>query len=403
MLVYLLLLAAVVALGYFTDVVDFAELKTAFSLNLTALLKLAVMVLLVLLVSNLVIFILRGIKPRTHRGGSVLSLLSSLVKYVAGIIIVCQGLSLLGVNVGTIIASVGVLALVVGFSAESLIADVVIGAFMLLENQYNVGDIVEINGFRGVVTKIGIRTTSITDAGGNVKIINNSEMKNILNRSDNNSWSVSDISIPYETDLEKLEAQLPALLEDIFRARGDVMLEAPQYLGVQTLDASGIVLRFWVKVAEKNIYAGARALNRELLLGFRRLGVECPFPQMDHGGEEQGVYPGAGARCTSPGERCPPAGGPAAGYGPSRRGVRRGKRCRSEKEGRQVEEDRFYAGGPVGHDGGGRHRRRHSGGPRARNAGHPAGAAGAVCPAGAGTGAGAPHRRSALHHIQRYL
>ena len=72
----------------------------------------------------------------------VLSLLSSLVKYVAGIIIVCQSLSLLGVNVGTIIASVGVLALVVGFSAESLIADVVIGAFMLLENQYNVGDIV---------------------------------------------------------------------------------------------------------------------------------------------------------------------------------------------------------------------------------------------------------------------
>lgn len=122
MLVYLLLLAAVVALGYFTDIVDFTELKAVFSLKLTALLKLAVMVLLVLLVSNLVIFILHGIKPRTHRGGSVLSLLSSLVKYVAGIIIVCQSLSLLGVNVGTIIASVGVLALVVGFSAESLIA-----------------------------------------------------------------------------------------------------------------------------------------------------------------------------------------------------------------------------------------------------------------------------------------
>ena len=251
MLVYLLLLAAVVALGYFTDIVDFTELKAVFSLKLTALLKLAVMVLLVLLVSNLVIFILHGIKPRTHRGGSVLSLLSSLVKYVAGII------------------------------TESLIADVVIGAFMLLENQYNVGDIVEVNGFRGVVTKIGIRTTSITDGGGNVKIINNSEMKNILNRSDNNSWSVSDISIPYETYLEKLEAQLPTLLEEIFRARGDVMLDVPQYLGVQTLDASGIVLRFWVKVAEKNIYAGARALNRDLLLGFRRLGVECPFPQMD--------------------------------------------------------------------------------------------------------------------------
>ena len=261
MLIYLLLLAAVIAVGCFTDLFDFKELGAVFTVNMTSLLKLVIMVLVILLAANIIIFVLGCIKPRSHRGGSILSLL--------------------GVNVGTIIASVGVLALVVGFSAESLIADVVIGAFMLLENQYNVGDIVEVNGFRGVVTRIGIRTTSITDGGGNVKIINNSEMKNILNRSDNNSWSVSDISIPYETDLAQLESRLPALLEEIRAARPDVMLDAPQYLGVQSLDASGVVLRFWVKVAEKDIYAGTRALNRELLLGFRRLGVECPYPQMD--------------------------------------------------------------------------------------------------------------------------
>lgn len=90
---------------------------------------------------------------------------------------ICFGLTILGVNITTIIASIGILALIVGFSAESLIADIVTGTFMLLENQYNVGDIVEVNGFRGVVTSIGIRTTCITDSGDNVKIINNSEMK----------------------------------------------------------------------------------------------------------------------------------------------------------------------------------------------------------------------------------
>lgn len=280
-LVYVLLLIAVMAVGYFTKLFDFSELKDVFAVNMTSFLKLIVMVLIVLLTANVIIFVLGAIKPHSHRGGSILSLLSSLVKYVAGIIIVCQSLSLLGVNVGTIIASVGVLALVVGFSAESLIADVVIGAFMLLENQYNVGDIVEINGFRGVVTRIGIRTTSITDGGGNVKIINNSEMKNILNRSDNSSWSVSDISIPYETDLEALEARIPALMEEIGRDCAGVLLEPPQYLGVQALGESGVVLRFWVKVAEKDIFAGTRALNRALLLGFRRLGVECPYPQVD--------------------------------------------------------------------------------------------------------------------------
>ena len=157
----------------------------------------------------------------------------------------------------------------------------VIGAFMLLENQYNVGDIVEVNGFRGTVTSIGIRTTCITDSGDNVKIINNSEMKNILNRSDNSSKTVCDISIPYETDIETLETRLPALLEEIYRNHTDTMESAPVYLGVQALEASGILLRFVVNVSERNVYSTARILNRDLLLGFRRLGVECPYPQLD--------------------------------------------------------------------------------------------------------------------------
>ena len=76
-------------------------------------------------------------------------------------------------NVSTILASVGLLALIVGFGAESLITDVITGVFMLFENQYNVGDIIEVSGFRGTVSSIGIRTISITDSSGNIKIINN--------------------------------------------------------------------------------------------------------------------------------------------------------------------------------------------------------------------------------------
>ena len=103
----------------------------------------------------------------------------------------------------------------------------------------------------------------------------------ILNRSDRPSRSVSDIAIPYGTDLEVLEKKLPALLEEIREAHSDVMKETPVYLGVQELADSSVVLRFIVEVAEKDIYAGARLLNHDLLLGFRRLGVECPFPQLD--------------------------------------------------------------------------------------------------------------------------
>ena len=273
-------LIAAITIGFLTGTFKMNDL-TAIRWDFTALLKVVVMACGVFAVQMLLSLILSLPKPENHRARSILSILSSLLKYVAFLVILCWGLTILGVNVSTIVASVGILALIVGFSAESLIADVVTGAFMLFENQYNVGDIVEVDNFRGTVTGIGIRTTCITDPGGNVKIVNNSAMKNILNRSDKISRSVSDIAVPYGTDLAKLEGEIPALMEQIFQSRTDVFKASPRYLGVQELAASSVVLRFVVDVDEKDIYSGARLLNRDLLLGFRSLGVECPFPQLD--------------------------------------------------------------------------------------------------------------------------
>ncbi len=235
----------------------------------------------VIFCASLVILLLGMLKPKAHRGRTLVTLLSSLVRYVAALVILCWGLSMFGVDVNTIVASVGVVALIVGFGAESLIADLVTGIFMLFENQYNVGDIVEVNGFRGTVKDIGIRTTSIVDTGKNVKIVNNSDMKNILNRSDNASIAVATIDIPYPTDLEGLEKQIPTLMEEIYRNHSDIMLSAPRYLGVQELGASGITLKFIVEIEEADIFSAPRVLNHDLLLGFRRLGVECPYPQLD--------------------------------------------------------------------------------------------------------------------------
>ena len=244
-------------------------------------LKVMAMAALVLFCAGLISLILGVLKPASHRARTVLTLLASLTRYLAAIVILCWGLSIFGVNVNTIVASVGIVALVVGFGAESLIADVVTGFFMLFENQYNVGDIVEVNGFRGTVKEIGIRTPSIIDTGKNVKIVNNSEMKNILNRSDNASIAAATIDIPYPTDLEKLESQIPGLMKDIYERHQDIMLSEPCYLGVQALGESGITLKFIVEIEEGNIFSAPRVLNHDLLLGFRRLGVECPFPQLD--------------------------------------------------------------------------------------------------------------------------
>ncbi|MBO4327066.1 MAG: mechanosensitive ion channel [Clostridia bacterium] len=250
-------------------------------MNLSIFVRLLIMIAGVLCLEAVLVFVLNLIKPKKHRVRTVLSVVASVLKYVAAIVIVCWGLSIIGVNVSTIVASVGIVALVVGFSAESLIADMVTGAFMVFENQYNVGDIVEVGGFRGTVSSIGLRTTCITDPGGNVKIVNNSAMKNILNRSDKPSRAACEIAVPYGTDFRKLESEIPGLLQRIYDEHTDVLKDVPKYLGVNQLADSGVVLKFIGEVDESNIFSGARLLNHDLLLGFKDLGVECPFPQVD--------------------------------------------------------------------------------------------------------------------------
>lgn len=280
LIVCLILLVIGVSVGLLTNLFTLQDLGDI-KLDIASIIRACIMAVAVIAVETLLVLLLGLPKPKSHRVRSVLSIISSLLKYAAGIIILCWGLSIIGVNISTIVASVGILALIIGFSAESLIADVVTGAFMIFENQYNVGDIVEVDSFRGTVTSIGIRTTCITDVGGNVKIVNNSAMKNILNRSDKVSCSISDFCVPYGTDFEQLESRIPELMQSIYEAHTDMMKNPPRYLGIQSLADSAVVLRFMVEVNEKDIYTGSRVLNHDLLLGFRRMGVECPFPQLD--------------------------------------------------------------------------------------------------------------------------
>ena len=251
------------------------------SLDWADALKILLVISTVLAVEHLILLLLSFIHTENHRFRTVLTLTMNLIRYVTVLAIVISVLSLLKVDIATILAGLGVIALIIGFGAESLITDVVTGFFILVDNQYNVGDIIEVNGFRGTVSEIGIRTTSLTDAGGNVKIVNNSDMKNILNRSDNNSKAVADFSIPYETDLVKLEEKIPGLMKEIYEKHPEVFRSEPVYLGVQTLNNSSVDLRFVAEVGESDIYSGARILNHDLFVGFRGLGVECPFPQVD--------------------------------------------------------------------------------------------------------------------------
>jgi len=264
--------------GAFDDVSD---LVSGINIDPKKIVGLLIMIAFVSTLTNLVQLVIKIFRKNNARALTLSTVISSMIKYLSVIIMVCWGLTIIGVNVTTVFASVGILALIIGFGAESLVADVVTGTFILFENQFNVGDVIEVNGFRGNVEAMGIRTVSIKDAGGNVKIINNSDLKNVINRSDNISVCVSDIGIAYELDLREVEAKLPAILEKIKADHKDIFIGKIQYLGVEELADSAVILKFIAEVREQDIFAGKRILNRDLKCAFDDENICIAFPQMD--------------------------------------------------------------------------------------------------------------------------
>lgn len=277
-----ILLMTIMLIAKETDLFDDLEdmeagLKISGGMMLNVVLALA----LVVLISNVLLIVLNLFRNRRGRIGTLVTVISSLIKYISVLVAFCWILSIIGVNVSTIFASVGIFALILGFGAESLVADLVTGVFILFENQYNVGDIVEIDGFRGKVKEIGIRTLSLEDTGGNIKIINNSELKNIVNRSNQRSVAVCDVSVSYNTDIEELEEKLVNMLQKIKAKHTDIFIGRVEFAGVEALADSGVVLRIIADVSEENIFKGRRLLNKEIKIMFDKDGIIIPYPQVD--------------------------------------------------------------------------------------------------------------------------
>ena len=222
----------------------------------------------------------KNVKLKSRHAETLKSLGCNFIKYVVVIYGLIFGLSILGVNMVAVIASLGVLGLIVGFGAQTLIEDVITGLFIIFEGQFHVGDIIAIDNYRGTVTSIGIRTTQITDAGGNIKVINNSDIRTLVNLSEVASTAIADVGISYNADLEKAEQVILTLTEELPEMYPGIFHDRPTFLGVEELADSAVILRVVANVDEPNIYSGRRILLRELKLALDRNGIEIPFPQV---------------------------------------------------------------------------------------------------------------------------
>jgi len=251
---------------------DVEAIRKVLPISWVKFFQIILMVLFLCMTSEIVKTILNHISTPVKRIQTLVTVSSSTIKYVFAIIGIIWALRIMGIDTSVIFAGVGIVSLIVGFSANSLIADVVTGIFLLFDNQYNVGDIIDVGTFHGEVIKIGFRSTSLKDQGGNIKIINNSNMRDIINRSQERSRAVCDIAFPAQADLTMIEKNMDPLMKHLGKSEA-VFLEAPEYWGVESITAKEITIRVVAWVDESNIYRAQRLINRAVKLKFQEMGV----------------------------------------------------------------------------------------------------------------------------------
>lgn len=233
-------------------------------------------VTIALIVITVLLWSVKHVFRKTPRGITVGGLICSLIRWVTAIVLVIVVLAVWGVDTTAIIASAGVLTLVIGLGLQSLIADVVAGLFIIFENEFNVGDIITVDGFRGTVVSIGIRTTKLEQLG-NIKIFNNSAIHGVLNQTIMPSTVFSYVSISYSEDLSRVESIIKEHLPEI---KIDGTVSDIVYDGVTELGASGVTVRFSTQCHESIIYDVQRALNAKIKTMFDQNGIEIPFNQI---------------------------------------------------------------------------------------------------------------------------
>jgi small conductance mechanosensitive channel len=177
-------------------------------------------------------------------------------------------------------ASAGIVSVVVGIGANSLVGDIIAGIFLLMEGNIQVGDMISIGDFRGIVEDLGIRMSKIYDVDSeDVKIVPNKEIENVVHMSMHPANLYLEYQISYEEDLERVERLLTQELETM-ESRIPELTAKPVYLGVRRLDDNGVILLVRARCYEAHRPRVTRGVNRCVYLMFRRNGIEIPFPQL---------------------------------------------------------------------------------------------------------------------------
>jgi small conductance mechanosensitive channel len=222
---------------------------------------------------------IRPSSPRAQqRADTIADVLAGLIKAAILVIAAFMAMSELGVNLAPLIAGAGIAGIAVGFGAQSLVKDFISGMFILVEDQYGVGDQIEVNGATGTVEDVSLRVTRLRAVDGTVWFVPNGEIRKVGNASMEWSRAVIDVVVSYDAELA---TAMDAIADEARQAAEDpqwstVVLEPPEVWGVHAVAADGITLRVVVKTAPKQQAVLARVLRARIIDRLRREGVRGP-------------------------------------------------------------------------------------------------------------------------------
>ena len=252
--------------------------------NLIRIISLCVLTLSISVVLRFFIGRLVHNKSVTKKiGVALIELLGNLVKYVSYIVLIFLILTALGVNTTELLAGLGILGLIVGLGVTSLIEDIVAGIFIIAERLFDVGDIIVLDGFRGTVVSIGIRSTKIADIGDSIMTVRNSSIGSLVNLTDRMSCAALCIPLaPQETIAHVEDVINNAHIENLADKYSDIMEGAPLYLGICNITKKGVQeLLFIAACHESKRYDVERALFHEVKTLFDANNIQLGAPGLE--------------------------------------------------------------------------------------------------------------------------
>ena len=221
----------------------------------------------------------KNYKKRISRANTLIPLLQSISKYVIYFITGVMVLKELGVDTTAIIASAGVVGLAIGFGAQSLVKDVLSGAFLLFEGIISVGDSVNVGEHSGTVEVIGLRNIHLRKYSGELRVIPYGEVASFGNFNKGYMRAIVKVGVAYEQDVEKGMKALEEIADKWAEENKDIVLEAPIVQGVLSLGSSEVALRVSIKVKPMTHWGAERELKRRIKSVFDKKGIEIPFPR----------------------------------------------------------------------------------------------------------------------------